>query len=77
MLSSIWAPTIGPATPPQLMAFHSHSKRDNHFVPITIRTWGEADASHGMTRTLGYFFHLYPVFTAVCKSNDTPQVFYE
>ncbi|KAJ7900645.1 hypothetical protein B0H14DRAFT_3423257 [Mycena olivaceomarginata] len=32
-LRLIWAPTVGPTTPPQLMALHSHSKRGDHFVP--------------------------------------------
>jgi hypothetical protein len=37
-LRPIWAPTVGPATPPELMAPHSHSKRGDHFVPIIICT---------------------------------------
>ncbi|KAJ7362730.1 hypothetical protein DFH08DRAFT_950966 [Mycena albidolilacea] len=36
-LRPIWVFTVGPAAPPQLMALHSHSKRGDHFVPITIR----------------------------------------
>ncbi|KAJ7315388.1 hypothetical protein DFH08DRAFT_1086911 [Mycena albidolilacea] len=36
-LRPIWASSVGPAAPPQLMALHSHSKRGDHFVPITTR----------------------------------------